>query len=266
MVLYWECYRLPIFRRMRESSPIYNWRMVGMDPLNVEIKLDFRQDTSGFKLPVLLPHLDPLVDMIIRDEHLKNMHGSLKFLMSNFREKFWIIKGRRSCWRIVNQCLQCRRFSTMAAAVKVSPFPEDQIKDADVFEVVKVDLVGPLLDKDKAWIVIFTCAVFRWFRFYLELVDAVSTEAFLDFFSRFVSVRGKRTSVIHSDHGTNLIGANNPWKVINWDKVQNVYAMDKIRWKFNPSAAPLWGGFLERLIRSVKDLLKRTLGSSRMSY
>jgi len=77
--------------------------------LHVETKLEYRRDTNGFKYPVLLPHMNPLVDMIIRDEHLQNMHGGVQFLLSNLREKFWIIKGRRAIRRIVNQCLRCRR-------------------------------------------------------------------------------------------------------------------------------------------------------------
>jgi len=72
--------------------------------------------------------------------------------------------------------------------------------------------------------------------------------------------------IIYSDQGTNFIGSDNLWKELDWGKIQKVNGMEKIIWKFNPLAAPWWGGFWERLIRPVKDLLKRTLGSSKMSY
>jgi len=62
------------------------------------------------------------------------------------------------------------------------------------------------------------------------------------------------------------VGAVNLFKVINWEEVQKRTPQMRIKWKFNPPAAPWWGGWWERLIRSVKDLLKRMLGFQKLSY
>ncbi|GFU32443.1 integrase catalytic domain-containing protein, partial [Trichonephila clavipes] len=40
----------------------------------------------------------------------------------------------------------------------------------------------------------------------------------------------------------------------------------KILWKFIPPTAAWWGGWWERLVRTVKELLKRTLGRSVLTY
>lgn len=40
----------------------------------------------------------------------------------------------------------------------------------------------------------------------------------------------------------------------------------KIEWKFNVARAPWWGGFFERLVRSVKRCLKKTIGKARLTY
>ncbi|KFM63615.1 hypothetical protein X975_19952, partial [Stegodyphus mimosarum] len=41
---------------------------------------------------------------------------------------------------------------------------------------------------------------------------------------------------------------------------------NKIDWKFNPTAAPWWGGFWKRLIQMIKKLLRRVLGQSCLNY
>ncbi|KAG8185151.1 hypothetical protein JTE90_005130 [Oedothorax gibbosus] len=40
----------------------------------------------------------------------------------------------------------------------------------------------------------------------------------------------------------------------------------KIRWNFNPPAAPWWGGWYERLVGVLKQLLRRVLGNAVLGY
>lgn len=53
--------------------------------------------------------------------------------------------------------------------------PEDRVEDAEVFQVSGVDFAGPIYLRggQKAWICLFTCAVYR--SVYLELVSSLST-------------------------------------------------------------------------------------------
>ncbi|GFX96511.1 integrase catalytic domain-containing protein [Trichonephila clavipes] len=96
--------------------------------------------------------------------------------------------------------------------------PSDRIKDAAVFEVVSVNLAGPLYIKrgDKVWIVLYTCAIYR--AMYLELVSSLLTYVFLLSFRHFMARRG-RPRIIYSDHGTNLRGAYNEIVDIDWNEV-----------------------------------------------
>lgn len=43
-------------------------------------------------------------------------------------------------------------------------------------------------------------------------------------------------------------------------------AVRGMQWKFNPPAAPWWGGWWERMVRMVKDLLKRVLRKACLTY
>ncbi|GFY59391.1 integrase catalytic domain-containing protein [Trichonephila inaurata madagascariensis] len=101
-------------------------------------------------------------------------------------------------------------------AIPVS-LPSDRVNDAVVFEVVGVDLAGPLYLKGghKSWIVLFTCATYR--AIHLELTSSLTSEAFLLSLRRFIARRG-RPRVIYSDNGTNFSEAQGELGGIDWEK------------------------------------------------
>ncbi|GBL82420.1 hypothetical protein AVEN_252561-1 [Araneus ventricosus] len=139
-----------------------------------------------------------------------------------------------------------------------TPLPPDRVTDCAPFEVVGIDLAGPLFLKDegKVWIVLFTCAVYR--AIHLELVNSLSSDAFLLALRRFIARRG-RPRTIYCDNGTNFLGASNDLSKLNWSKILKETRTPKIFWKFIPPTAAWWGGWWERFVRTLKDLLKRTL-------
>ncbi|GFT17968.1 integrase catalytic domain-containing protein [Trichonephila clavipes] len=53
---------------------------------------------------------------------------------------------------------------------------------------------------------------------------------------------------------------------LNWSKIVEETRTPKILWKFIPPTAAWWGGWWERLVRTVKELLKSTLGRSVLKY
>jgi hypothetical protein len=231
----------------------------------VNSKLLHRQDSEEFRKPILLPNKHPLVDQLIREEHLRNGHAGVQYLMAKIREKCWIVQGRKAIRKIVKTCVRCRRFCTKKVSVTPAPLPEDRVKSSKVFEVTGVDLAGPLFLKNggKAWVVLFTCAVFR--GVHLELVTSLETDSFLLAFLRFVSRRG-RPAIVYSDNGTNFVGAANLFKNLDWKRIQREANVQRIQWKFNPPTAAWWGGWWERLIQTMKSLLRRMLGHSKLNY
>ena len=231
--------------------------------LRIKTKLLNRNDLPCFKKPVILPNKHRLVDQMIMEEHLRSGHGGVQMLMSKLREKVWILQTRRACQRVLRTCRNCIRHTSKPYEVDPATLPENRVKEAEAFEVTGVDLAGPLFLRNgtKAWIVLYTCAVFRCV--WLDYVLSVSTEAFIDSLQRFISLCG-RPKTIYSDNGTNFVGANNIFKKFAWKKIQESCSIRRIKWIFNPPTAAWWGGWWERLIRSVKDLLKRMIGNARV--
>ncbi|XP_035224508.1 uncharacterized protein LOC118197125 [Stegodyphus dumicola] len=99
-----------------------------------------------------------------------------------------------------------------------TPLPPDRVTDCAPFEIIGIDLAGPLFLKNggKVWIALFICAVYR--AIPIELLNSLSIDAFLLALRRFVARRG-RSRIIFSDNGTNFRGASNDLSKLNWAKV-----------------------------------------------
>ena len=100
---------------------------------------------------------------------------------------------------------------------------------------------------------------------HLDLVLSLSTEAFTAALRRFICCRGRPTTV-YNDNGSNFAGADRVFKALDWSEIQKSCVVQKIQWIFNPQSAAWWGGWWERLIRTMKDHLKRMLGRQRVDY
>lgn len=227
-------------------------------------KIMNRQDTGRFKQPLLLPHSHPVVDKIIEEEHKQCGHAGVQFLVARLREKFWIVKSRLAVKRVVQKCVICKRFNQKPATVQSPPLPENRVKDAKVFEVSGIDLAGPLYLKDdsKVWIVIFTCGIYR--AVHIETVESINSEEFIMAMSRFIYKRG-RVAIVYTDNGTNFVKTAKLFGKLDWNKIQAAFNIHRIQWIFIPPASPWWGGFWERLIRMLKEYLRKILGQSKLN-
>lgn len=233
--------------------------------IRVKSRIMQRKDDEDFRLPILLPSDHPLVLKLIKTEHERMGHAGTQFLMCRLRERYWLLKSRKTIRKVVRNCIHCRKFDAPAIETPQSVLPEDRVRDAKIFEIVGVDLTGPLFlkGKQKVWIILFTCAIFR--AIHLELTSSLTTESFLQALRRFISRRG-RPAVIYSDNGTNFVGADNLFSKINWLAIANATTVQRIEWKFIPPSSPWWGGWWERLIGVMKRLLRKVLGRSSLDY
>ncbi|UYV84822.1 hypothetical protein LAZ67_X003634 [Cordylochernes scorpioides] len=233
--------------------------------LRIKTKICRREDFANFRMPILLPSDHFLVSLLIRWNHETHGHAGLQTLLGILRENYWILRSRKTVKKIINQCIRCKRFTATPATVESTSLPEDRVRDAAVFKIVGVDLTGHLIlkNKKKAWIVIFTCAVYR--GVHLELVTSLSMEAFLQAFRRFIARRG-RPLIVYSDNGTNFKGMANALKKIDFSRLKCDPSLKNITWKFIPPGAPWWGGWWERLIGMMKQLLFRILGQTSLGY
>ncbi|XP_055932015.1 uncharacterized protein LOC129962291 [Argiope bruennichi] len=248
-----------------KSIPIVNVFKDNEGIIRVKTKITERKDDPNFIAPILMPSKCLLTTRLIEYYHLKNCHAGVQILTSILREKFWIMKTRKTVREVVMKCVPCRRYSSNSPMSDPVSLPADRVKDANAFDITGIDLAGPLFTRDggKVWIVLYTCAIYR--AIHLELVSSLSTECFMLSLRRFIA-RRTRPETIYTDNGTNFVGTNSELKNLDWDKIMRETDIKPIKWKFNPPTAAWWGGWSERLVRVIKELLKRTLGKAILKY
>ncbi|GFS99472.1 integrase catalytic domain-containing protein [Trichonephila clavipes] len=132
---------------------------------------------------------------------------SIKFsnYHSTIRMTAWVLRSLSNCRKIDSE------YNVGPVKNESVSLPADRVRDAGVFEVIGIDLAGPLFLKngEKVWVVLYTCAVYR--AVHLELVTALSTNNFLLSLRRFIARRG-RPSVVYTDNGINFRGAVREFK------------------------------------------------------
>lgn len=165
-----------------------------------------------------MPKNHVAVNSFVRQEHLNTYHCGAQTLRNNLREHFWIINSRVVARNTVHQCGRCKRFGARKFSAPEAPLPLNRVRDAAVFEVTGIDLGGPLYLQDgtKYWFVIFTCAVYR--AAHLELVQSLSTGAFIQALRRFIARRG-RPETTYIDNGGNFVGTDNLLNQLDWDEI-----------------------------------------------
>ncbi|GFU75377.1 integrase catalytic domain-containing protein [Trichonephila clavipes] len=157
--------------------------------IRLKTKITRKNDAENFICPLLLPSDHPLVERWIFERHLQSSHAGPQVVLTIIRQKCWFLQGKKTVQRVISKCLRCKRNAAKRIESIPAPLPEDRVREALVFEITGVDLAGPLHLKGgkKAWIFLFTCAVYR--AIHLELIQSLSTNRFLLEFRRFIARR-----------------------------------------------------------------------------
>lgn len=225
------------------------------------------------KHPVVLPKRHAFTRLMVVEAHCRVFHGGVASTMAQLRQRFWVIHARQEAKKVIRACFLCKRFSSRPVNVQHAPLPEDRLLASKPFEVTGLDFAGPLYVKNtpgattsKTYVLLFTCSTTR--AVHLELTTGLSSDAFLLAFRRFLARRGVPCT-LYSDNALAFRRASRDIKearrIMGTSPLSSFLATNRIKWKFIVPAAPWWGGWWERLIRSVKSALRKVLGKTSLS-
>lgn len=264
-----------------------NSRLLSLNPFLDEqeiLRVGGRLENSEFsynkKHPIIIPYGCHLATLIIREAHLKTMHGGNQLTLCQMRHEYWITAAKRAVKAYINKCVVCHRLRSQNAWQLMGNLPSARTKIVEkAFTYTGTDLCGPIhlrmmanrgVRTQKGYIVIFICLSTR--AIHIEIVVDQTAESFIAAFRRFI---GRRGHVLHlyCDNGTNFVGANNILKLESEEavddfnlKIKEKLATINTTFHFNPSISPWMGGIWERGIGSIKHHLKRTIGNRVLTY
>jgi len=253
-----------------KSSPLLPLapKIDGTGLLRVGGRLGIARIAEGRRHPCIVPYDDQLATLIARYFHGR-AHLGIEWTLSLMRERFWIIKGRSMLKRIQRDCIICKKLFAYPECQLMSDLPKERVEAGKpAFSAVGVDCFGPVYSKVgrsqvKRYGCLFTCFSTR--AIHIEMLYGLDADSFLNGLRRFVTRRGQ-PEVIWSDNGTNFVGGlseiASSSRELNWERIRKHCADNYIEWNFIPPSAPHMGGLWERMIRTVKKVLKSILGST----
>ncbi|XP_063233612.1 uncharacterized protein LOC134537270 [Bacillus rossius redtenbacheri] len=265
-------YRGPLFK----LSPF-------LDPagiLRVGGRLELSDLAYNQRHPILLPKHHRLTDLVIDHLHIHLMHCGPTILQSAVQRDFWIVGARGLIRQRLKKCTLCFRVRPVPRNPPMGNLPVDRVTQAKPFLKTGVDYAGPFkitmsrLRKARiqdAYLCLFVCFATK--AIHLELASDLTTDAFIAAFRRFLSRRG-RCSDLHSDCGTNFVGASRLLTGLRafmsskdtHDSFAQSLVEHQVTWHFNPPSAPHFGGLWEAGVKSVKSLLIKSVGAQVLTY
>jgi len=232
-----------------------------------------RLNNSNFpetrKHPIVLPAYHRVTQIIFNQKHNEQLHCGPQALLAEVRRRYWPLRGRAVARSCVLKCIRCARTKPRFTEPMMAALPRQRVQCARPFTVVGVDFAGPLIIRSglrrvlgvKAWIAVVVCFVTR--AIHLEVVEDMTSKAFIASLRRFMSRRGRCTT-IYSDNGTNFVGAQRELKAYI-TSAGPVMAQEGIEWRFNPPSAPHFGGLWESAVKSAKHHLSRMMGEAKLT-
>ena len=228
--------------------------------------------------PVILPRSSPFTKLLIQQSHINCLHGGTQLTLATLRQEVWIVRGRNEVRKEIRMCVQCTRYAARTPTQLMGDLPTAHVRSSHTFEKSGVDYAGPIsvrLTKTrgkgtmKGYVCVFVCMVTK--ACHLELVEDLTSDAFIAAFHRFTSRRG-RCKELYSDCGTNFIGADTQLqRMLNecsefQSHLAHSLADLGTEWKFNPPSAPHFDGLWEAAVKSLKFHLKTVIGDQVLTF
>ncbi|XP_068671053.1 uncharacterized protein [Montipora foliosa] len=165
------------------------------------------------------------------------------------------LKGFSSLQRLIRVTAYVLRFvSNVKQKNEKKELTDEDLKQEEIERARDLwirELQGSVLDDEKFDQVKVSLSLYK----DDKEIRSLTAASFIKALARFKGRRETPTLIV-SDNG----------KTFKDSRVQAYCQRDGTKWRFNVEAAPWWGGFFERLVKSVKLSLKKCLRNARLNY
>ena len=236
--------------------------------------------TMSQKHPVIADSRDVLMTLLCTYLHVCLGHCGPTLLLVSLGRRFHVVNARRLTRSICSQCKVCRKAAPRTHPQQLGELPAERVSTTPAFDSTGLDFAGPFTLKRgytrkpsyiKAYLCLFVCLSTK--AIHIEVVSDLTTASFLAALKRFVARRGCPTT-IHSDNGSNFIGARNQLRELynflqseDTDSTIHQHLLKhRITWDNIPERAPHFGGLWESAVKTMKYHLKRVVDSQILTY
>ena len=220
------------------------------------------------KHPIIVNGRHSFIEKLILHYHKALSHPPHNALLYFLRKGYWIVDGKRNVSRIVYQrCLECQRQKALPYQPPMGDLPSFRLTPRYPMECIGLDGLGPFYVRDsenvlKCWVLLMTCAVTR--VVHLELITDLTVDEFMNALYRMMARKGT-VRLIYSDNAATHKRAEKELKKL-FQNSQNAVSKSGIEWCFATPLAPWMGAFFERLVRCVKEPLRRVLRNDTYNF
>lgn len=220
------------------------------------------------KRPVILPKDHHLSVLIVKYFHEIHHHQFDELTICEIRYRFWIVDARTVLKKLKSSCPECILRKSKPRQPMMGQLPEDRLTPyLRPFTYSGVDYFGPIhisvgRRREKRWVALFTCSTIR--AVHLKISESLSSDSFILLLClrNFVNIRGVPIR-LRSDNGSNFVGAKGEMitsaEFFGDAGIKRECSKNGIDWKFNTPSDPAAGGIWERLVQSIKRVLKPIL-------
>ena len=230
--------------------------------------------TSSEQHPILLYKAHHLTRLLVIEAHKRVMHDGVGETLAELRSIYWLIQGRQFVRKIIYHCVVCRKIEGRPCQGKSPPpLPDYRVQPSRPFQATGVDFAGPLYvkghgpttdDSSKVWLCLYTCCSTR--AVHLDLVPDMTATTFLRSFRRFTARRGIPSRVISDNAKTFKSASSTIREIIENPETETYFSKLHIEWQFNLEKAPWQGGIFERMIKSAKRCLRKSIGKDCLTF
>ena len=263
-------------RKLPEKNQFEQWKAeFGLytdeqDSWRCKGRLEKANLPQSAKHPILVDKEHYFASLIVYDSHRRVMHNGVKETLTDIRSQYWIVRGRQFVRKLIGRCSICRRFEGKPyQAPPPPPLPEFRVRETPPFTATGIDFLGPLYVRtheksEKVWVCLYTCCVTR--AVHLDVVPTLTKEGFIRSFRRFTARRGVPSTIVSDNAGTFKAASREIKTMLRDPEIRRFFVGMNITWSFNLPKAPWWGGIFERLVKSTKRCLKKTVGGAQLTY
>ena len=240
--------------------------------MSFQKKLDSANANAVESTPILIPTYCRYAESLIKESHEKVFHNGIAQTLCYLRSRYWIPRLRELIKKYLRRCSICKRLEgKFFEPPQAPPLPDFRVSENPPFSNVGLDFIGPLLtrtSKDnevvKSYICLFTCCSTCGIQ--LETCESLNVSSCRLLFRRFCSRRGLPVLLLSDNASTFKSASQEISKIARSKEIKNYVANKGVTWTFITPRASWMGGSWERMVKSVKRCLKKTLGRSLLTF